>query len=79
MILCDERAAEMRKSSPGKGELGAKTPIDVSNPFARSTLKSFVKLPAAMVQKTSASVLHGPKELRLVRPSTPPDHDIFVY
>nr|AUW30733.1 putative sorbitol dehydrogenase [Cladonia uncialis subsp. uncialis] len=55
----------MRKNSPGKYELGAKTPIDIINPLARKHHKTLVKLPAAMVQETSASVLYGPKDLRL--------------
>lgn len=69
----------MRKNSPGKYELGAKTPIDIINPVARKHHKTLVKLLAAMVQETSASVLYGPKDLRLVRPSIAPDHNIFVY
>ena len=83
MIVCDDivcrRAAQTRKNSPGKCELGAKTIIHVINSFARKHPKTFVKLPAAMVQETRASVLYGPKDLRLVRPSIPPEHKIFVY
>ena len=65
MTILFEKATQTSKS-PGKYELGAKTTVHVINSLARKQPKKFVKLPAAMVQETRASVLYGPKDLRLV-------------
>ena len=66
MTILFEEATQTSKKSPGKCGLGANTTVHVINSVARKQPTAFVNLPAAMVRETRASVLYGPKDLRLV-------------